>query len=87
MHALCLHIRVKGIALSANYMGISLSVVGKVCRGILIERIRNITYGAIGEEQCGFRDGRGCVDQIYAHNAQERLIGFIKIPLKDIHIS
>ena len=50
----------------ANYRGISLlSVVGKVYGGILIERIRVSSDRAIGEEQCGFREGRGCVDQIF----------------------
>ena len=51
----------------ANYRGISLlSVVGKVYGGILIDRIRSSVDRAIGEEQCGFREGRGCVDQIFA---------------------
>ena len=28
-----------------------------------MERIRNSIDGAIGKEQCGFREERGCVDQ------------------------
>ena len=32
---------------------------------ILIERVRVLTEGMIGEEQCGFRSGRGCVDQVF----------------------
>ncbi|XP_076031278.1 uncharacterized protein LOC143019503 [Oratosquilla oratoria] len=50
----------------SNFRGISLlSVVGKAYGRILIERIRRGTEGVIGEEQCGFRTGRGCVDQIF----------------------
>ena len=50
-----------------NYRGISLlSVVGKVYGRILIDRVRKSTDEAIGEEQCGFRQGRGCIDQIFA---------------------
>ena len=50
-----------------NYRGISLlSVPGKVYGRLLIERVRGMTEGLIGEEQCGFRSGRGCVDQIFA---------------------
>ncbi|XP_076031869.1 uncharacterized protein LOC143019772 [Oratosquilla oratoria] len=50
----------------SSFRGISLlSVVGKAYGRILIERIRRGTEGVIGEEQCGFRTGRGCVDQIF----------------------
>lgn len=50
-----------------SYRGISLlSVVGKVYGRILIKRVRGCTEGMIGEEQCGFRSGRGCVDQVFA---------------------
>ena len=50
----------------SSYRGISLlSVVGKVYGRVLIERIRRGTEEVIGEEQCGFRKGRGCVDQIF----------------------
>ena len=49
-----------------NYRGISLlSISGKVYGRMLIEKVRCITEGLIGEEQCGFRRGRGCVDQIF----------------------
>lgn len=49
-----------------NSRGISLlSVVGKLYGRILIKRIRSATDEAIGEEQCGFRNGRGCVDQMF----------------------
>jgi hypothetical protein len=51
----------------SNFRGISLlSVVGKVYGRVLIERIRRETESVIGEEQCGFRSGRGCVDQVFA---------------------
>ena len=50
-----------------NSRGISLlCVVGKLYGRVLIKRIRESTDGAIGEEQCGFRSGRGCADQIFA---------------------
>ena len=49
-----------------NYRGISLlSVPGKVYGRVLIERVGKRTDGQLGEEQCGFRRGRGCVDQIF----------------------
>src|SRR5678815_3019926 len=49
-----------------NYIGISLlSVVGKIYAFILVERVRRVTEGLIGEEQGAFRSGRGCVDQIF----------------------
>ena len=33
---------------------------------MLIKRVRAGTKCAIGEEQCGFRQGRGCMDQVFA---------------------
>ena len=49
-----------------NYRGICLmSVVGKVYGKVLINRVVKGTEAAIGEEQGGFRKGRGCVDQIF----------------------
>ena len=33
---------------------------------VLIGRIREGTESALGKEQCVFRRGRGCVDQIFA---------------------
>ena len=50
-----------------NYRGISLlSVVGKLYGRVLINRISGATDCVIGDEQCGFRRGRGCVDQVFA---------------------
>ena len=51
-----------------NYRGISLlSIPGKVSLygRILIEKVRSLTERLIGEEQCRFRSGRGCVDQVF----------------------
>ena len=42
-----------------------MSMPGKVYGRILIERVHVLTEGMIGEEQCGFRSGRGCVDQVF----------------------
>ncbi len=33
---------------------------------ILINRIRGMTDSLLSEEQCGFRVGKGCVDQAFA---------------------
>ena len=43
-----------------------LSVVGKLYVRVLIKRVRAGTECAIGEEQCGFRQDRGCMDQVFA---------------------
>ena len=49
-----------------NSRGISLlSVVGKLYGRVLIERIRGCTERVMGEEQCGFRRARGCMDQVF----------------------
>ena len=49
-----------------NYRGISLlSIPGKVYGRVIIEKVRLMTENLIGEEQCGFRRGRGCVDQVF----------------------
>ena len=50
-----------------NHRGICLlSVIGKIYGRILIDRVRYITEELVGEEQGGFRRGRGCVDQMFA---------------------
>src|SRR5215469_6371729 len=44
----------------ASYRGISMmSVVGKLYGRVVIDRVKNITEGLVGEEQGGFRKGRG----------------------------
>ena len=48
----------------SNYRGITLlSLPGKVYLGVLERRVRRIVEPRIQEEQCGFRPGRGTVDQ------------------------
>ena len=32
---------------------------------MLIKRVRAGTQCAIGDEQCGYRQGRGCMDQVF----------------------
>jgi hypothetical protein len=49
-----------------NYRGISLlSIPSKVLAKILYRRIEKVTESKLDEAQCGFRAGRGCVDQIF----------------------
>ena len=43
-----------------------LSVVGKLFGRVLIKRVRAGTECAIGEEHYGCRQGRGCMDQVFA---------------------
>ena len=51
----------------ATLRGISLlSVVGTLFGRVLIKRVRAGTECAIGEEQCGFRQGRESIDQVFA---------------------
>src|ERR1044072_7454424 len=46
-----------------NYRGISLlSVVGKIYGRVSVSRVKELTRERVGEEQGGFREGRGCVD-------------------------
>ena len=42
-----------------------LNLPGKVYSGVLERRVRRIVEPRIQEEQCGFRSGRGTVDQLY----------------------
>ena len=49
-----------------NYRGISLlSIPGKLYGRVVINRKRELTNSAMEEEQSGFREGRGCADQIF----------------------
>ena len=43
-----------------------MSVVSKLFGRELIKIVRALTECAIREEQCGFRQGRGCMDQVFA---------------------
>lgn len=50
-----------------NYRGISLlSIPGKVLSLVLLDRLETIIDPQLMEAQCGFRKGRGTVDQIWA---------------------
>ena len=80
---------------SSNSRDISLlSVVGKLYGRVLIKRVRTGTECAIGEEQCGFRQGRGCMGQMFAvrlvcekHTANWKDHSHLHSHLKDISIS
>ena len=48
-----------------NYRGISLSMVGKIYVGILVDRVRRVTGSLNDDEQGSFRAGKGCVYQIF----------------------
>ncbi|KAI3352392.1 hypothetical protein L3Q82_005184 [Scortum barcoo] len=63
----------------SNYRGITLLSLspGKVYARVLERRIRPIVDPRIQEEQCGFRPGRGTVDQLYTlHRVLEGLWEF-----------
>lgn len=50
----------------SNYRGITLlSLPGKVYSGVLERRVRRTVEPRIQEEQCGFRPGRGTLDQLW----------------------
>ena len=50
----------------SNSRGISLlSAVGKLYGRVFVGRIVNRTDGVLGEEQCGFSSGKGCIDQLF----------------------
>ena len=54
----------------SNSRGISLlSAVGKLYGRVLIGRIENRTDSVLGVEQCGFRSGRVCIDQLFVCEA------------------
>ena len=40
-------------------------MVGKIYVSILVDTVCRMTGGLIDDEQCGFREGRGCVDQSF----------------------
>ena len=49
-----------------NYRRINLlNVVGKLYGRGWIERVKRKTNNSVSDEQCGFRAGRGCVNQIF----------------------
>ena len=38
-------------------------MVGKLYRRVMIKSVMDETECAIGDERCGFRRGKGCLDQ------------------------
>ena len=42
-----------------------LIMFGKIYAGILVERVCRVIVGFINDEQRVFREGKGCVDQIF----------------------
>ena len=65
-HGACIVPLYKGKGDKCQSRGISLlSVLGMVFGRVLIKRVRAGTECAIGEEQCGFRQGRGCMDKVF----------------------
>ena len=81
--------RIKERNLSVRTKEVSLlTVVGKIYEGILVDRVRRMIWGLIDNEQGGFREGRGCVDQIFilkqigekAREKKRRMyVGFINL--------
>ena len=61
----CRNVRVRNGNLATHEV-LMLSVVGKLYGRVLIKMVRAGTERALGEEQCGFRHGRGCTDQMFA---------------------
>src|SRR5215469_10115689 len=50
-----------------SYRGISMmSIMGKLYGRVVINRVKNLKEGLVGEEQGGFRKGEGCVNQVFA---------------------
>ena len=47
---------------------VCLSLVGKIYAGTLVDAVCKMTGGLIDDEQGSFREGRGCVDQIFTLN-------------------
>ena len=41
------------------------SLVGKIYAGIFVDGVHRVIGGLIDDEQAGFREGSGCVDQIF----------------------
>ena len=65
-----------------NYRGISLlSVPGKVYTFLLYNRMKLAVNKALSEQQCGFRPGRGCVDQIFSIRRIIEMAGEFNKPL------
>ena len=61
MHAQCPCIKRREHSHSVSL----LSVVGKLYGRVPIKRVRTGTECAIGEEKCEFRQGSGCMEQVF----------------------
>ena len=44
--------------------------------GILVDRVRRVTGGLVDDDQEGFWDGRGCVDQMFTLKQINEKCGF-----------
>ena len=62
----CTRVKDKGQNAAIIEILACLFVVGKIYAGILVDRVRKVTEGLIGDEQGGFRTGSGCVYQIFS---------------------
>ena len=40
-------------------------MIGKIYGKVLVRRMKELTSEGMGEEQGGFRESRGCVDQVF----------------------
>ena len=65
--AVLIHLPKKGDNIVCDdYRGISLlSVPGKVYTHVIMGRIKAAIDSQLLEQQCGFRKGRSCIDQIF----------------------
>ena len=72
----------KGRKECTNYRGISLlSVPGKVLALVLLERLQAVIDPQLSDTQCGFRKGRGTIDQIWVtRQVLEKAVEY-KVPI------
>ena len=61
----CIRVKERGLNVRTIEVFSLLIVDGKIYAGNLVDRVRRVTGGLIDDEQRGFREGRGCVDQIF----------------------
>ena len=65
----------------SNSRGINLLSVSKLYGGVLIKKVGDRTECALMEQQCGFRQGRGCMDEVIAvwNCCRQMVSGFTSI--------